>query len=237
MRFGFGFHLRQQPEKILANCFQEGLQNCTMRMPSNRIFHQSIREVLSPLDLAPYQLLWGPDCGGTRQNQLFRDGRRCAEGRYAYPDCMLADSARSVIPLILEIEEESSGECGFQPTRLGGKLLSAALSRFASAGEEWMPLAPALAFIQVLNNASLPRLTRKLLQYDHYERDVRRLLPLGPVAQYWLFAGTREEFLVGEKGGQLRKAVAGVVAQCRNHLACQNEPPGRIVELITRPGG
>jgi hypothetical protein len=63
------------------------------------------------------------------------------------------------------------------------------------------------------------------------------LVRLGPVAQYWLFAGTREEFLVGEKGEQLRKAVAGVVAQCRNHLACQNEPPGRIVELITRPGG
>jgi hypothetical protein len=87
--------------------------------------------------------------------------------------------------IILEIEETGI----VSPGKIGGKLLPVSLStclRNEEIGRNEVSMSRETTFIQVVNTASLRPATRKLLQYENLEADIRNILPLGCVARYFL---------------------------------------------------
>jgi hypothetical protein len=75
------------------------------------------------------------------------------------------------------------------PAKIGGKLLPVSMSTYLcndEVGRHPVSISRETTFIQVINTASLPPATRKLLQYENLEGGIRNILPLGCIARYFL---------------------------------------------------
>ena len=84
--------------------------------------HQAFSRVLD-IDVAPGRFVWDAACGGSQWVSLFRELTKSRGGRYACAHAaLILDSS---VRLILEIEE--AGTNGILPTRIAGKLTTAAL--------------------------------------------------------------------------------------------------------------
>jgi hypothetical protein len=92
----------------------------------------------------------------------------------------------------LEIEQTGI----VSPGKIGSKLLPVAPSTYLcneEIGLHPVPLSRETTFIQIVNTALLRPATRKLLQYQNLEGDIRNILPVGCVARYFLFPVVAED--------------------------------------------
>jgi hypothetical protein len=97
----------------------------------------------------------------------------------------MAIAQNGEVRVILEIEDARI----VSPGRIGGKLLPVSLSTCLlneEIGRNSVSISREVTFIQVVNAASLQPATRKLLQYENLEADIRGVLPLGCVVRYFL---------------------------------------------------
>ena len=149
-------------------------------------FHNSIAAVLVSLFHNPptSHVIAAPECGGNHRIRLFSTQRRSRATNYCWPDLVI--TLNGEVRIILEIEEAGIATAG----KIGSKLFPVSLSKFSvneDMGLNPIPIARETAFIQVVNTAALQPGTRKLLQYKNLQADIRGGLPLGCVAQYFLF--------------------------------------------------
>jgi hypothetical protein len=173
-------------------------------------FHQTIARALD-LDMGPGRFVWDAACGGSQWVSLFREETESRSARYACADAVLI--VNDAVRLILEIEE--AGTKGFLPTRIAGKLTTAALCRYFIAGGNAhpVPFSEHTAFLQVINSAGLQPGSRKLSQYTNMERDVQeRLMPLGSITTYRLIVGEAADFEFGNAGDELRPIAGAAVS-------------------------
>ena len=172
-------------------------------------FHQTISRVLDN-DVAQGRFIWDAACGGSQWVSLFRAPTKSRGGRYACADAaLILDSS---VRLILEIEE--AGTNGFLPTRIAGKLTTAALSHcfIASGRAQPVPFGERVTFVQIVNGAGLKPRSRKPEQYRNMERDIQeQLIPLGSITAYRLIVGDAPAFESGDAGDELRRTVYSVV--------------------------
>jgi len=148
--------------------------------------HRTISAVLASLFHNPPKslVISAPECGGSHRIRLFSTQPRSRATNYCWPD--LAITQNGEVRFILEIEDAGI----VSPGRIGGKLLLVSLSAsllHEDAGRDSVYISREVTFIQVVNTASLQPATRKLLQYENLEADIRGVLPLGWVARYFLF--------------------------------------------------
>jgi hypothetical protein len=175
-------------------------------------FHNTIREVLSVLDVGRFRFLWDEACGGLTRLPLFREASKSRQSWYTCPDAILHDG--SAVKLILEIEE--AGETGFHPAHLFGKFNAAVHSRFFIAeASAALPLSSVM-FIQIVNTSGLKIASRKRIQYENIEIDIRAELPRQHISSYYLMAGDSDEFSVGHRGDQLRSIVGAMMDELRS---------------------
>jgi hypothetical protein len=98
-----------------------------------------------------------------------------------------------------------------------GKLVPVALSTFLlneEIGRDPVPVSPEVTLIQAVNTASLQPATRKLLQYQNLEADIRGVLPLKCVHRYFLFpiAAEQEGPYSAAKFGALLSTIDSLLA-------------------------
>lgn len=147
--------------------------------------HQTIAAVLASIFHNPPAsfVISAPECGGNHRIRLFSTQSRSRATNYCWPD--LAITQDGEVRVILEIEDAGI----ISPGRIGGKLLPVSLSSFLlneEVGSESVSISREVTFIQVVNTALLQPATRKLLQYENLEADIRGVLPLGCVVRYFL---------------------------------------------------
>ncbi|MBU4186102.1 MAG: hypothetical protein KKI12_03890 [Proteobacteria bacterium] len=132
------------------------------------------------------ELIRDPACGGNQHLPLFIGPRRGRDTRMCLVDLIVVSADK--VRVIVEIEES-----GFHPTKICGKFLQSALSTHFihdSRPEPTVPYADSALFIQVLDGSKcLKQGTRKKLQAELIERQIRSLLPLkgSTIEDYRLF--------------------------------------------------
>lgn len=147
--------------------------------------HKTIAAILTPLFHNPptSHVILAPECGGNHRIRLFSTQDKSRATNYCWPDLAIAQNGE--IRVILEIEDAGI----VSPGRIGGKLLPVSLSTRLlneEIGRDSVSISREVTFMQVVNTASLQPATRKLLQYENLEADIRNMLPLGCVARYFL---------------------------------------------------
>jgi hypothetical protein len=124
-------------------------------------------------------------CGGAQYLPLFIGAVKRRDTRMCNVDLLILSNRR--VSVIIEIEES-----GFLPTKICGKFLQSALATHfihKSQPEAAIPLSDRLLFVQVLDGSKcLKPGTRKHLQAQLIEREIRNMLPLkgSVVADYRL---------------------------------------------------
>ncbi len=133
---------------------------------------------------SPLELVKDPACGGNQHIPLFVGQRKARDTRICCVDLLVLQSG--TIRAILEIEES-----GFIPTKICGKFLQAALATHFihdARSETAIPFADEVLFIQVLDSSKfLKPGSRKDLQAELIERQIREMLPLRGITDYRLF--------------------------------------------------
>lgn len=139
------------------------------------------------------QVALAPEFNGSHRIRLFSTQLKSRATNYGWPDgAVIRDAEAQVI-----VEIEQSGIVS--PAKIGGKLMPIALSNYL-IHEDFanpIPMGHDVTFIQVVNIAYLQPTTRKLVQYGNLEADIRKLLPLGCVARYFLIPGVAADFQAG----------------------------------------
>jgi hypothetical protein len=137
--------------------------------------------------------VFAPECSGRTRLQLFSEERRSRARTYCWTDlCVIGPT--STVDAVIEIEQSGTPT----PAKVCGKLVPVALSRFLAhnTGRPIL-LNPRIAFIQVINTGRVKPASKKIIQYRNMQEDLRRLLPIGRVAEYSLIAGTIADFADG----------------------------------------
>jgi hypothetical protein len=156
------------------------------------IIHKTIASILSTLFHNPptIHVISAPECGGNHRIRLFATQVKARATNYCWPD--LAITHNGEVRVIAEIEETGI----VSPAKIGGKLLPISLSTHLcneEIGRCPVPISPETMLIQIVNTASLRPATRKLLQYQNLEADIRTMLPLGRIARYFLIPVIADE--------------------------------------------
>jgi Domain of unknown function (DUF4177) len=158
----------------------------------NSDLHHTIASIVAQTasDFPDFHAIFAPECIGTHRLPLFADARRCRESNYCWIDACIVGTP-STVTTVIEIEQSGIPA----PAKLGGKLLPIALARYLDHDATGrVPLDSHVAFIQVINSENVKDASRKLMQYRKFEADVKRLLPIGSVAEYHVIPGTPAEF-------------------------------------------
>jgi hypothetical protein len=168
---------------------------------NNFNLHIIVADLLTPFNNPPIShVALAPECGGRHRIRLFSTERKSRATNYCWPDGAIIRDAQARV--ILEIEQGGI----VSPAKIGSKLLPIALSNYL-IHEDFarpIPMGHDVTFIQVVNTALLRPSTRKLIQYGNLEADIRKLLPLGCVARYFLIPGVAADFQMGaEKNNTL----------------------------------
>ena len=136
------------------------------------------------------EVILATECGGNHRIRLFSGQFRSRATNYCWPDIAVTQDGE--VRAIIEIEQTGI----VSPAKIGGKLLPVAVStRLCNEeiGAEPIALSRELTFVQVVNTACFQAESRKMLQYNNFESDTRRLLPLGCVVRYFLIPVTADE--------------------------------------------
>jgi hypothetical protein len=147
--------------------------------------HKTLAVILTALFHNPptSHVVLAPECGGRHRIRLFSSGPKSRATNYCWPDIAITQNGESRV--VLEIEQAGS----VSPGKIGSKLLPVAPSTYLCNEEVCLhpvSISRETTFIQVVNTASLPPATRKLLQYENLEGGIRNILPLGCIARYFL---------------------------------------------------
>jgi hypothetical protein len=135
-----------------------------------------------------FRVILAPECTGSHRLPLFATNCKSRVNNYCWVDAVVLEN--DAVKAVIEIEQSGIPK----PATLSGKILPIALSRYLGLpGIGCVPLAAQTAFVQVVNAERIPQASKKLLQYANLERDIRSLLPMGPVHAYWLLAGMPEQ--------------------------------------------
>jgi hypothetical protein len=167
--------------------------------------HTIVANLLNPFHNPPIShVAVAPECNGRHRIRLFSTELKSRATNYCWPDgAVIRDAEAKVI-----VEIEQSGIVS--PAKIGGKLMPIALSNYL-IHEDFatsIPMGHDVTLIQVVNIAYLQPATRKLIQYGNLESDIRRLLPLGCVARYFLIPGVAADFQAGtEKSSTLLNSI------------------------------
>lgn len=147
--------------------------------------HETLAAILGSLFHNPptAHVISAPECGGNHRIRLFSPRLKSRATNYCWPDVAITQNGESRV--ILEIEQTGI----VSPAKIGGKLLPVSMSTYLcndEVGRHPVSISRETTFIQVINTASLPPATRKLLQYENLEGGIRNILPLGCIARYFL---------------------------------------------------
>ncbi len=148
----------------------------------DHLLHLAVAEELRQRLDSRFELVRDPACGGNQQLPLFVGQRKARETRMCCVDLLVLQSG--TVRAIVEIEES-----GFLPTKIYGKFLQAALSTHFihdSRPEGTIPYADKVLFIQVLDGSKFKQDTRKDLQSELIQKQIRGILPLRGITQYRL---------------------------------------------------
>ena len=152
------------------------------------------------------ELLRDSACGGGQRLPLFIGEFKGRDTRMCCADLLVVSTGQ--VRAIVEIEES-----GFLPTKICGKFLQSALATHfihKSQPEAAIPLSDCLLFVQVLDGSKcLKPGTRKHLQAQLIEREIRNMLPLkgSRVADYRLI------FVCGVEDREGLQSVGAAVSQ------------------------
>lgn len=148
--------------------------------------HQTLPAILKPLFHNPptSHVVLAPECGGNHRIRLFSPGVKSRATNYCWPDVAIIHDGK--VRIIFEIEQAGI----VSPGRIGSKLVPVTLSTYLcneEIGCHPISISRETTLIQVVNTSCLRPTTRKILQYSNLEGDIRKLLPLGCIHQYFLF--------------------------------------------------
>jgi hypothetical protein len=91
---------------------------------------------------------------------------------------------KDTVKVIFEIEETD-----FKPTKVFGKFLTSALSRFYDYGKDSIPLDDEMLFIQILDSIKLKPETKKFKQFEYLAKAINeRLTQNKRAVNYLLFS-------------------------------------------------
>jgi hypothetical protein len=156
------------------------------------IIHRTIASILSTLFHNPptIHVTAAPECGGNHRIRLLSTQFKSRATNYCWPDVAITQNGETRV--LLEIEETGI----VSPAKIGGKLLPISLSTHLcneEIGRYPVPISRETTLIQIVNTASFRPATRKLLQYQNLEADIRNILPLGRLARYFLIPVIADE--------------------------------------------
>ena len=148
--------------------------------------HKTIAAILTLVFHHPptTHVISAPECGGTHRIQLFSTQFKSRATNYCWPDVAITQNGEGRV--ILEIEDTGI----VSPGKIGGKLLPVSLSTYLcneDIGNHSVPISRETTLVQVVNTALFKPATRKLLQYENLETNIRTILPLGCIVRYFLF--------------------------------------------------
>ena len=154
--------------------------------------HNTLAVILTALFHNPptSHVVLAPECGGRHRIRLFSSGPKSRATNYCWPDVGITQNTE--VRAIVEIEQTGI----VSPGKVGSKLLPVAPSTYLyneEIGLHPVSMSRETTFIQVVNIASLPPATRKLLQYENLQGDIRKILPLGCIARYFLIPVVAED--------------------------------------------
>lgn len=131
--------------------------------------------------------------GGDQRIPLFLSERKSRKTEFCNVDLLVLKEGK--IRIIVEIEESDVG-----PTRICGKFLTSALSRFyIHESESNIPIRmhDSVKFVQIANTSGLEEdVTSKFEQWKNLEKAINSVLPLGDskIQEYRLFYGDTSFF-------------------------------------------
>lgn len=149
----------------------------------NHPLHKAVAKRIKKNLRQGVKLLVDPACDGKQLLPLFIGKQKARETRMCCVDLLLISGGR--VSCIIEVEES-----GFQPTKICGKFLQAALADHYihdTQPEGPLPYGENLRFVQVLDgSACLTDGGRKEQQARLVESELRKLLPLRDISEYHL---------------------------------------------------
>jgi len=105
--------------------------------------------------------------------------------RYCLVDMLMIKDDK--IKAIIEIEESN-----IKPVQVCGKFLASALSSYyihRSESNTPIGMSDSVLFIQILDTSKLSEKTSKIDQWEHLEKSIENILPIGKIRNYKLFCG------------------------------------------------
>ncbi|MCX6653862.1 MAG: hypothetical protein NTY03_01940 [Candidatus Bathyarchaeota archaeon] len=142
----------------------------------------------------------------SHQLPLFYDKSKKRETRFCNVDMLIYEDT---VKVIFEIEETD-----FKPTKVFGKFLTSALSRFYNYGKYVIPIDDDMMFIQILDSTKLKPETRKFKQFEYLAKAINERLTLNKRAiNYRLYS-----MKVGDEKtmNEIIKTVEGFLAHTRS---------------------
>jgi hypothetical protein len=154
--------------------------------------HETLAAILRSLFHNPpnAHVISAPECSGCHRIRLFAQGLKSRATNYCWPDIVITQGVESRV--VLEIEQTGI----VSPAKIAGKRLPVSLSTHLcneEIGIRPISISRKTTFIQVVNTASLQPSSRKLLQYQNLQADIRNILPLGCIVRYFLVPVVADE--------------------------------------------
>ena len=153
--------------------------------PLHKIIWKCIRN-----DFPYYKIKQSRDCGGRQNVPLFCSKDKSNATEYCNVDLLMIKNNK--IQVIIEIEETD-----VKPTQICGKFLTSALSAYyihQSENNNPIEMGDSVLFIQILDTSQLEKKTSKIKQWEHLEKSIKSLLPIGKISKYKLLHGNGSDF-------------------------------------------
>lgn len=152
----------------------------------NHPLHAAIGNFINGINLPEKcQLIRAPECRGNQNLPLFCTRDKINDTVYCNADAILVKSEK--IRFILEIEES-----GINPTKVCGKFLTSALSKYFIHNvfnDKRIPIDKNATFVQIMDSSKLPERTSIIKKGEYLEHSIRDILPVkgSKITNYRLF--------------------------------------------------